>query len=61
MLLSFVDNLVVEVFANDGRQAAMRRTYPSRSDSMAVCLLSIGDPATVKSLEAWQMAPSNPS
>jgi sucrose-6-phosphate hydrolase SacC (GH32 family) len=32
----FVDKSVVEVFANDGRQAVMRRIYPSRADSVGV-------------------------
>ena len=55
----FVDKSVVEVFAN-GRQAVMRRIYPSRPDSVGVELFSIGGPARVATLEAWEMMPSNP-
>jgi sucrose-6-phosphate hydrolase SacC (GH32 family) len=56
----FVDTSVVEVFANDGRQAVMRRIYPSRADSLGVRLFSVGGSAAVKWVEAWDMAPSNP-
>ena len=55
----FVDKSVVEVFAN-GRQAVMRRIYPNRPDSVGVKLFSNGGEARVTSLEAWEMAPSNP-
>jgi len=55
----FVDKSVVEVFAN-GRQAVMRRIYPSRADSVGVRLFSNGGPASVTPLEAWEMMPSNP-
>jgi beta-fructofuranosidase len=55
----FVDKSVVEVFAN-GRQAVMRRIYPSRPDSVGVQLFSRGGTATVPTLEAWEMTPSNP-
>ncbi len=55
----FVDKSVVEVFAN-GRQAVMRRIYPSREDSIGVTLFANGGPANVATLEAWDMMPSNP-
>lgn len=55
----FVDRSVVEVFA-DGRQAVMRRIYPSREDSVGVRLFSNGGPANAGKLQAWDMAPSNP-
>ncbi len=55
----FVDKSVVEVFAN-GRQAVMRRIYPSREDSVGVAVFSNGGPAKVAALEAWDMMPSNP-
>ena len=55
----FVDKSVVEVFAN-GRQAVMRRIYPSRPDSVGVRLFSKGGSASVPNLEAWEMSPSNP-
>jgi beta-fructofuranosidase len=54
-----VDKSVVEVFAN-GRQGVMRRVYPSREDSTGVRLFSVGGPATVTTLEAWDIMPSNP-
>ena len=55
----FVDKSVVEVFAN-GRQAVMRRIYPSRPDSTGVRLFSNGGAVRVPILQAWEMAPSNP-
>jgi len=55
----FVDKSVVEVFAN-GRQAVMRRIYPSRPDSIGVRLFSNGGPAEVRLVQAWEMSPSNP-
>lgn len=55
----FVDRSVVEAFAN-GRQAVMRRVYPSRRDSVGVALFSTGGPAVVTTLEAWDIMPSNP-
>jgi beta-fructofuranosidase len=55
----FVDKSVVEVFAN-GRQAVMRRIYPSRPDSIGVRLFSTGGPGAVRTVRSWQMAPSNP-
>jgi len=54
----FVDKSVIEVFAN-GRQAVMRRVYPSREDSVGVVVFSNGGPAHVTALEAWDMMPSN--
>ncbi|MHB1307363.1 MAG: glycoside hydrolase family 32 protein [Limisphaerales bacterium] len=55
----FVDKSVIEVFAN-GRQAVMRRVYPSRPDSLGVSLFSHGGPARVATLEAWDLMPANP-
>jgi beta-fructofuranosidase len=55
----FVDRSVVEAFAND-RQAAMRRIYPTRADSVGVSLFSQGGAAKVRRVTAWKMAPSNP-
>lgn len=54
----FVDKSVVEVFAN-GRQAVMRRIYPSRADSLGIRLYSQGGAASVSALEAWDMMPAN--
>lgn len=55
----FVDRSVVEVFAND-RQAVMRRIYPLCTDKQGVILFSRHGATKVKSLEAWDMAPTNP-
>lgn len=55
----FIDKSVVEVFAN-GRQAVMRRVYPSREDSVGVAGFSTGGPASLATVEAWDMMPSNP-
>ncbi len=55
----FVDKSVVEVFAN-GRQAVMRRIYPSREDSLGVVLFSEGGATRARSVSAWDMMPSNP-
>jgi sucrose-6-phosphate hydrolase SacC (GH32 family) len=56
----FVDKSVVEVFANGGRQAVMRRIYPSRKDSVGVALFSTGGKASATTIEAWEMSPSSP-
>jgi beta-fructofuranosidase len=55
----FVDRSVVEVFAND-RQAALRRIYPVRPDSVGIAVFTTGGAAKVRQVKAWQMAPSNP-
>lgn len=56
----FLDKSVVEVFANDGRQAVVRRIYPSRPDSVGIQLFSQGGPAQVRAFRSWEMMPSNP-
>jgi beta-fructofuranosidase len=56
----FVDMSVVEVFANDDRQAVMPRIYPSHPDSLGVALFSNGGTAAVPIFEAWQLMPANP-
>ena len=55
----FVDKSVVEVFAN-GRQAVMRRVYPSLPKSTGVVLFCAVARHAVKGLKAWDMMPSNP-
>lgn len=55
----FVDRSVVEVFAN-GRQAVMRRIYPSRADSVGIALFANGGRMQATSFEAWEMMPSQP-
>jgi beta-fructofuranosidase len=59
ILRVFVDRSIVEVYAND-RQAVCRRVYPAREDSTKVFLFSEGGDARFPSVEAWEMAPSNP-
>ncbi len=59
VLRVFVDKSVVEAFAGD-RQAAMRRIYPTRPDSIGVSLFSQGGPTKVRQVKAWTMMPSNP-
>ena len=56
----FVDKSVVEVFANDGRQAVTRRIYPSRKDSIEIRLFATGGAVKVPTFRAWDMMPSNP-
>lgn len=51
----FVDRSIVEVFAN-GRQCLTRRLYPTRPDSLGVAAFALGAPASLRSLEAWEMA-----
>lgn len=50
----FIDRSIVEVFVN-GRQCLTARVYPDRDDSVGVSLRAQGDPATLTSLDAWQM------
>ena len=54
----FIDQSVVEVFAND-RQAITRRVYPERDDSDQVRLFCQGGAATFADIETWEMMPSN--
>ena len=55
----FIDRSIIEVFAND-RQCITQRIYPTRKDSLGVELFSKGGSMTVKSLQAWDMAATNP-
>ena len=50
----FIDRSVVEVFVN-GRQYVALRVYPGREDSVGVSLRAVGQDATLRSLDAWQM------
>ena len=54
----FIDRSILEVFAN-GRQCITQRIYPSLPDSAGVVLFSRGGGATIRSFEAWDMAPSH--
>ena len=51
----FIDRSSVEVFAN-GRQCVALRVYPEREDGVGVSLRAQGSDATLRSLDAWQMA-----
>jgi len=53
----FIDNSVIEVFVND-RQAITRRVYNEHGDSKKIKLFSEGD-IDIKSLDIWEMAPTN--
>ena len=54
----FVDNSVVEVFAND-RQAIARRVFPTHTwDALGVHMIGVN--AQLDSLDVWEMMPSNP-
>jgi len=51
----FVDRSVVEVFAN-GRHYLTKRIYPDRLDSLGVSAYASGGEASIRSLDAWEMA-----
>ena len=51
----FIDRGVVEVFAND-RLCVALRVYPSLEESLGVSIRAQGADATLRSLDAWQMA-----
>lgn len=55
----FLDRSILEVFAN-GQQCVTQRIYPTRADSLGVVLFSEGGDVEVESLEAWEMAATNP-
>ncbi|MDE0503185.1 MAG: GH32 C-terminal domain-containing protein, partial [Candidatus Poribacteria bacterium] len=54
----FLDHSVLEVFANN-RECITQRIYPTRLDSTGVSLFSNGGSAHVKSIRAWDMAPTH--
>ena len=53
----FIDSSVIEVFINE-RQAIARRVYSERGDSKGIKLFSEGR-VEVKSLDVWEIAPTN--
>ncbi|MCE9555121.1 MAG: glycoside hydrolase family 32 protein [Planctomycetes bacterium] len=55
-----VDKSVVDVFANDGRQAVCRRIYPSNHQSVGVAVFATGGPVKASKIKAWDIMPSNP-
>jgi len=57
ILKIFIDRSVLEVFAN-GRQCITQRIYPTRADSLGVRLFATGGDVEVRSIEAWDMAPT---
>ena len=54
----FIDNSVVEVFANE-RQAITRRVYPQQDGSERVLLFCQGGSVAFTDIETWEMMPSN--
>lgn len=58
MLDIFADKSVIEVYANE-KQAICRRVYP-KDPSKAIGIKLIGTKDSVVSLEAWDIAPTNP-
>ena len=57
-LTVYVDNSVVEVFANN-RQVITRRVYPEQENSDSVRLFCQGGSATFSDIKTWEMMPSN--
>ena len=55
----FIDQSVVEVFAND-QQAITRRVYPTRADSVGIYLFSQGGDTLFEKVSGWEMMPANP-
>ncbi|MDQ3813264.1 MAG: glycoside hydrolase family 32 protein [Armatimonadota bacterium] len=54
----FLDRSVLEVYANE-RQCLTQRIYPTRPDSLGVSLFARGGSVKVKSLDAWDISPTN--
>jgi len=52
----FLDRSVVEAFAN-GQACLTTRIYPARDDSVGLRLFASGGPASVRSLDVWELAP----
>jgi sucrose-6-phosphate hydrolase SacC (GH32 family) len=53
----FLDKPMLEVFAND-RQGITQQVFPSRKDSLGVKVSATGGAATLRWLDAWEMAPA---
>jgi sucrose-6-phosphate hydrolase SacC (GH32 family) len=53
----FLDKPMLEVFANN-RQCITQQIFPARKDSSGFKVSAKGGPATVRFLEAWDMAPA---
>ena len=54
----FLDRSLLEVYAN-GRQCVTQRIYPTREDATGVGLFARGGAATVRQLDAWDLAPAH--
>ena len=54
----FLDRSIMEVFAN-GRQCVTQRIYPAHSDSVGASVLTERGAARIRTLDAWDMAPTN--
>ena len=54
----FLDRSVIEVFAND-RQCVTQRIYPTRADSLGIKLFARSESVKVKTLDTWDMEPTN--
>ncbi|MCE9555636.1 MAG: glycoside hydrolase family 32 protein [Planctomycetes bacterium] len=54
----YLDRSILEVYANR-RQCITQRIYPTRKDSVGVALFSRGGAAQVRSVDAWQVMPTN--
>ena len=55
----FLDGSILEVFANR-RQCITQRIYPTQEESTGAAIFCAGGAAWIRSLETWEMAPSNP-
>ncbi|HUT28673.1 MAG TPA: GH32 C-terminal domain-containing protein, partial [Sedimentisphaerales bacterium] len=51
----FLDKPMLEVFAND-RQCLTQQVFPKRKDSLLIKVFAKGGPATVRRVDAWDMA-----
>ena len=51
----FVDRSIVEVFVNNRKCVALR-VYPSREDSLGICMRSQGASTKITQLKCWQLA-----
>ena len=58
VLKIFIDRSIIEVFAND-RQAIGRVVYPTLG-GRGVSIFSNGGEAKIKTMNAWELSPSNP-
>ena len=55
----FLDGSIMDVFANR-RQCVTQRIYPSLAESIGIALQARGADAKIISLDAWDMAATNP-